>query len=130
MRTTIFSIALAMGLPFSAAADPAMECSVANASQIEIGNCVQLAEDITNAAIKSALDFARQAAQELDSVTGRKASLPALSASQTSWESYRNQHCEFVGATFAGGSGTGIAIKSCRVSLGRQRIDELMKYSQ
>jgi len=83
-----------------------------------------------DSAVQLALGFARKAAEELDGATGRVVAVPALESGQAAWSIYRDQHCEFVGATFGGGGGTGIAIRSCRVELGRARVDELMKYAQ
>jgi uncharacterized protein YecT (DUF1311 family) len=113
-----------------AVADPQSECSVNASNQIEIGNCLTLSERIADATVATAFDFALQSAQELDEITQRQSSVPALEASQTGWLAYRDQHCDFVGTTFGGGSGTGIAIKSCRISLTRARADDLMTYTQ
>lgn len=110
-----------------ARADPSLECSIGLGSQVEIANCVAEAEAIVDKAVEVALGFARSAAEELDTVTGRVVAVPALQRSQSAWSAYRDQHCEFVGATFGGGSGTGVAIRSCRVELGRARVEALMK---
>lgn len=114
----------------TALADPQSECSIDAPSQIEIGNCLETAERIADATVALALEYAMQAAQELDDVTGRETSVPALKAGQAGWETYRASHCEFVGTTYGGGSGTGIAIRSCRVALARTRTDDLMRYTQ
>ncbi len=74
------------------------------------------------------LSFAMNAAKELDETTGRAVAEPALEAAQAAWDAYRNDHCDYVGATFGGGSGTGIAINSCRIELGRDRADTLLRY--
>ncbi|UWQ45760.1 DUF1311 domain-containing protein [Leisingera aquaemixtae] len=109
-------------------ADPALECGDAG-SQVDIGECVAKDEERVEAALAKALSFALDAAEELDDVTGRSAAVPALEAGQKAWETYRAEHCAFVGATYGGGSGTGIAIRSCWTQLGRARIDELMLYA-
>lgn len=111
-------------------ADPQAECSIDATSQIEIGNCLTEAERIADATVAAALGYAMQAAQELDDVTGRETSVPALIAAQAGWEDYRARHCEFVATTYGGGSGTGIAIRSCRIALARTRTDDLMRYAQ
>lgn len=80
--------------------------------------------------IEITLDFARDAARELDEVTGREVARPALEQGQSAWSTFRDAHCEYVGSTFGGGSGTGIAIRSCRVKLGRERAAELVKFTQ
>jgi len=116
--------------PGLAIADPQSECSVDASSQVEIGNCLDTAEHVADATVASSLGFAMSAVQELDETTGRASAVPALKAGQAAWSAYRDQHCEFVGATYGGGSGTGIAIKSCRVDLARARADDLMRYAQ
>lgn len=121
-----FPAILAAGL---AAADPALECNTGASSQIEIGDCVAETEARVDAALEAALSFAMAGATDLDEVTGREVAVPALEASQAAWAAYRDAHCEFAGATFGGGSGTGIAIRSCRVELGRARVAELLRYA-
>jgi len=115
-------------IPITALADPTLECADAP-SQVEIGACVSAMEDRVNAAIESSYGFALDAARELDDVTGRVVAQPALEAAQTAWAAYRDAQCEVVGASFGGGSGTGIAITACRVDLGRARVDELLRYA-
>lgn len=119
----VFLIGLASGPAWS---DPSLECSVDNGSQVEIGNCVAQAAERADRALDVALSFARNSAQELDDITGRSVGVPALEAAQDAWAAYRDAHCEHIGAGFGGGSGTGIAIQSCRVDLTRQRIRDLM----
>ncbi|NVO57697.1 DUF1311 domain-containing protein [Rhodobacteraceae bacterium B1Z28] len=114
--------------PAAALADPALECSGAS-SQVEIGSCVAQMEERVNAALEESFGFAMQTAAELDGVTGRTEAQPALEAAQTAWVGYRDAQCAAVGASFGGGSGTGIAITSCRVNLGRTRVDELLRFA-
>lgn len=78
-------------------------------------------------ALDASYGFAMQSAAELDEVTGRVVAQPALEAAQEAWNRYRDAQCEAVGASYGGGSGTGIAISSCRVDLGRARVDELLR---
>lgn len=132
MNDRIFPLIALVALcaPDSAIADPQSECGVDATSQIDIGVCLSVAETVADATVSSALDFAMQTAQELDEVTQRKVSAPALKAGQDKWLAYRDQHCEFVGTTFGSGSGIGIAIQSCRVALARARADVLMRYAQ
>ena len=128
MRIFAASLCCLSCLPNFVAADPATECG--GSSQVEIGACV--AETLTrvDATIDIYLGFATSAAEELDAVTGRAVAVPALEAGQAAWSTYRDAHCEFVGTTFGGGSGTGIGINSCRVELGRDRAAMLMRYTQ
>ncbi len=112
--------------PAVAVADPSLECSMGQGSQVEIGACVGKAASTVDQAMALALSYAKDAAADLDATTGRASSAPALEAAQGAWEAYRDAHCDFVGTTWGGGSGTGIAIQSCRVELGRARIDALL----
>lgn len=114
----------------AALADPVMECSRTAGSQVEISKCLADVEIAVDDVVKTALGFALSAAQELDDVTGRKVAVPALQAGQASWSEYRDKHCAYIGATFGGGSGTGIAIRGCRIDLGRARADQLMRLAQ
>ncbi len=128
MRNAFVSFVLLAWLPGIAAADPATECG--GSSQVEIGACVADTLQRVDATVEMYLGFAMDAAKELDDVTGRPVAVPALTAGQAAWAGYRDAHCDYVGATFGGGSGTGIAIDSCRIELGRDRAEDLMRYVQ
>lgn len=117
-------------LPGTAIADPSLECSMTSGSQVEIADCMIDAETAVNAALQVALDTARSAAVELDEITEREAAGPALEASQNTWMDLRETHCAFEGSMFGGGSGTGIAIQACRISMTRDRIKELFSLVQ
>ena len=131
MRTVFAGLAgLAMlaGGVTGANADPAMECDGGNVSQVEIHDCLVAVEKKVNAALATVFGFAMDAASELDKVTAPRAdTVPALKAAQKAWWAYRDSHCDYVGATFGGGSGTGIAVLGCRIELARDRSGELMK---
>jgi uncharacterized protein YecT (DUF1311 family) len=130
MRRFYWTILPLLGvLATQAPADASLECSTDAGSQIEIGNCVAKMEKAVDDALVAALGFAMAAAKELDQITERDVAVPALEQAQSGWETYRDTHCDFVGATYGGGSGTGIAIQSCRVELGRARIAELLRYA-
>lgn len=130
MKATLMLAPFVALLPYVAAADPSLECSIGRGSQVEIGGCVAETGATVDQAVEIALGFAMNAAKELDEITGRQVAEPALTAGQAAWSAYRDAHCEYVGSTFGGGSGTGIAIDSCRVELGRDRVAELMKFAQ
>lgn len=123
-------LVMGIGTGSPSQADPNLECSLGSGSQVEIADCVADAEAIVAKAVEAALGFAMNAAAELDGVTGRVVAVPALRAGQAAWAVYRDAHCDFAGTTFGGGSGTGIAIRSCRVELGRARVAELLRYAQ
>ena len=112
-----------------AQADPVMECYNRFGSQVEVGDCLADIEKNVDATMGVALGFAMASAKELDEVTEREVALPALEAGQAAWSAYRDQHCEYVGSTFGGGSGTGMAIRGCRIELARARTDVLMKFT-
>ncbi|CUK19307.1 hypothetical protein RUE5091_04371 [Ruegeria denitrificans] len=124
MRYTLIALLFSS----AALADPTLECADAN-SQVEIGACVGEMEERVNLALEASYGFAVQAAKELDEVTGRVVAQPALESAQSAWEGYRDAQCEAVGASYGGGSGTGIAITACRVDLGRARVDELLRFA-
>ncbi len=120
---------LSAGLLICAAearADPAFECSIDSPSQVEVADCLAEVEATVNAVLASVLNMTLQAAQSLDEATERDVAVPALSAGQQAWESYRDAHCAYVGAGFGGGSGTGAAILSCRIEVTRARIADLV----
>ena len=110
--------------------DPVMECGNQFGSQVEIGDCLADVEKNVDASIEVILGFAMNSARELDTVTERDVAVPALEAGQVAWAAYRDRHCEYVGSTFGGGSGTGIAIRGCRIEHGRARADILMGFAQ
>lgn len=116
--------------PSLTAASPSFECGTVNSSQVEIGACVSQQLDIVNQTLDAALKIATESAAELDQITERESSAPALTSAQSAWEEYRAAHCNFVGTTYGGGSGAGIAMTSCQIDLGRGRIQELVNYSQ
>jgi uncharacterized protein YecT (DUF1311 family) len=124
MKTLLISVT-ALFAAGAALADPATECGVDLGSQVEIGDCVAATEKRVEASLATMLGFATDAAKELDGVTGRAVSVPALEAAQAAWIAWRDAQCDYVGSTFGGGSGTGIAISSCRIELGRAREAEL-----
>ena len=116
----------AFATPLPAAADPSLECSMTLTSQVEISDCVGQLVVVVDQTIEQAFGFAMSAASELDGVTERDVAVPALTASQDAWSAFRIAQCAFVGASFGGGSGAGIAEGGCRITLGRARVAELM----
>ncbi|PWJ21616.1 lysozyme inhibitor LprI family protein [Jannaschia seohaensis] len=128
MKTIAATLAVTFCLPLPALSDPATECG--GRSQVEIGACVADTLQRVDASIQIYLNFAMRSAEELDAATGREVTVPALEASQAAWAAYRDAHCAYVGATFGGGSGTGIGINACRIELGRERAADLMRYAR
>jgi uncharacterized protein YecT (DUF1311 family) len=128
MKNLVAAILCALCVPSAVFSDPASECG--GSSQVEIGACVADTLKRVDVTVDIYLGFAMGAAEELDGITGRASAVPALEAGQAAWAAYRDAHCDYVGATFGGGSGTGIAVDSCKIRLGRDRAEELMRYVQ
>jgi uncharacterized protein YecT (DUF1311 family) len=126
MKVLFPVVSLFLLAPGLASADASLECNEGASSQVEIADCMAQTEARVDAAVATALSFASASATDLDEVTEREVALPALEAAQAAWVAYRDAQCEFVGATFGGGSGTGIAIRGCRIELGRARVTELL----
>lgn len=125
VRRWVISLAGVAGMAsWGAFADPIMECP--GGSQVEIGKCLSETAERATLSLQTALDIARDAASELDNVTGRVSALPALEKSHAAWAEYLQSHCDYVGATFGGGSGTRHAIHACRIELTRERVNQLM----
>lgn len=132
VRTSVRLVAavVLMAAAGSASADPTLECGLDASSQVEIGDCLAKVEAAVDRTVAEALGFAMASAQALDGETGRPAAAPALDAGQAAWVAYRDAHCEYVGWTFGGGSGTGAAIRACRIALGRERVGALMDFAR
>jgi len=114
----------------SVIADPMSECWVGNGKQ-EAEVCLGTVEDNADAALEVILGQAMDAAKKFDDLTApRRDVVPALKAAQEAWAQYRDKHCEYVGANWGGGSGTGMAISNCRIEHARKRFDELTEFTQ
>lgn len=110
-------------------ADPASECGINNNSQAKIADCLKETAKRVDETIKQTLGFAVETARNLDSSTGRKAVEPALEKAHASWSAARDAQCDYVEATYAGGSGGSIANLSCRIEMGRERADLLLTFA-
>lgn len=129
MRGGLLVILVVM-LPVSGLADPTLECGTGNRTQVEIRTCVTDMDQRVDIALDIAMTLAIEAATALDEVTGRAVASPALATAQEAWDAYRDAHCAHVGAMYAGGSGSDIAVSACRVNLGRARIDALLAQAE
>ncbi|STQ91669.1 lysozyme inhibitor LprI family protein [Iodobacter fluviatilis] len=125
----IFTLSCAL-LAFSAQAQtspPAqVECDGAN--QILIKTCLAKLAPQAEQDRKNAEAATRAMMKNLDRATGRPEALPAFKQSTRAYEAYRQAHCAWVGKSFAGGSGAGIAELSCRIDSDRARSDELSRF--
>lgn len=128
-RVSTACIIAALLCPTLSYADPASECGVENNSQAQIANCLKDTAKRVDETIKQTLGFAVEAARSLDSTTGRKVVEPALEKAHAGWSAARDAQCEYVEATYAGGSGGSIANLSCRIKMGRERADLLLTFA-
>lgn len=102
---------------------PLYPCSLLAGNQIEIRSC--LADQLADLELSlEHMDAAAGAAMaELDAITSAEIDADAFhDAAARAFESYRQTACDAVGASYAGGSGTGIAILSCRLDLAWRRL--------
>jgi uncharacterized protein YecT (DUF1311 family) len=114
----------------ASSADPAMDCGATAGSQVEIADCLAKTEAAADQAMATALQIARDAAGEVDTATGRAEARPALDAAQAAFLGFRDSQCAAVGAMFGGGSGTGIAIRGCRIEMTRDRTGALVRFGR
>ncbi|MEM6886525.1 MAG: lysozyme inhibitor LprI family protein [Pseudomonadota bacterium] len=119
------TVTLLFTAPANVHANPSLECSFIEDTQVEIAECLIEAEERANAAMELVLGYALDAAFDLDETTGRKVALPALEAAQGAWLDYREKSCAHRGALFGGSSGTAIAIRSCHIEMTRARTSDL-----
>ncbi|MGD9512148.1 MAG: lysozyme inhibitor LprI family protein [Geminicoccaceae bacterium] len=123
-RSAFLALGLVLAAALPARADPRLECP--DGTQLELSACLARTEAAVDRALATALESVRQAAAELDRTTGRPAAAPALDRAQAAWAAYRDAQCAYVGSSYGGGSGTGQAIRACRIDLGRARTDQLL----
>ncbi|MFC7420217.1 lysozyme inhibitor LprI family protein [Iodobacter arcticus] len=125
----IFTLACAL-IVAHAQAEPSppaqTECDAAN--QVLIKTCLaklapQAEQDRLNAETA-----ARAMMKNLDRATTRHEALPAFERASKAYRSYRQAHCAWIGKSFAGGSGAGIAEQACRIDLDRARAEELSRF--
>jgi len=117
----------ALALPFCVQADPSLECSFEEDSQVEIADCLIETEQRADAAMELVLGYARDAAFELDEVTGRRVAMPALDKAQEAWAVYRDATCAHRRSLSGGGSGGGIAERACKIEITRARTTDLYR---
>lgn len=128
-RVSAACVFAAILCPTLSYADPASECGVENNSQVKIADCLKDSAKRVDETIKQTLGFAVDTARNLDSNTGRKVVEPALEKAHASWSAARDAQCDYVEATYAGGSGGSIANLSCRIKMGRERADILLTFA-
>ena len=105
-------------------ADPILECPGDN--QVEVRRCLAETEARVDAALAITVGFARESAASQDELMGGSVAMEAFEAGQAAWAAYRDAHCDYIGSTYGGGSGTSPAIRACRITHARARMQELM----
>lgn len=111
----------------AAQAEPLGECWIEAENQIEVRACLERTRELSERALEAALALAGEAIGELDRVTGRNEAGVALQASQQQWRVFRDQNCALRAALAAGGSGADTFELNCRITMARQRADELAR---
>ncbi|MCX7205430.1 MAG: DUF1311 domain-containing protein [Proteobacteria bacterium] len=125
----IFALVCALfTLSAQAQTSPAAQVECEAANQVLIKTCLaklapQAEQDRLNAEAA-----ARAMMKNLDRATGRPEALPAFEQGTKTFRAYRQAHCAWIGKSFAGGSGAGIAELSCRIDLDRNRAEELSRF--
>ncbi len=120
----LLSLAVIAASGSRALADPVLECP--GESQVEVRACLSETLSRADAALTTAVGFARESAASMDELMGGTVGVEALEVGQAAWEAYRDAHCDYIGSTYGGGSGTAPAITACRITHARERIAELM----
>ncbi|WP_164521459.1 lysozyme inhibitor LprI family protein [Iodobacter ciconiae] len=103
-----------------------VECDEAN--QILIKACLTKLAPQAIQDRKSAQTATRAMMKNLDRATGRPEAFAAFKQSTRTYEAYRQAHCAWIGKSFAGGSGAGIAELSCQIDLDHARANELSRF--
>lgn len=113
-------------LPLAAQAETAPSPdSCEQTTQVEIAACLVGVEARADALLGQAEARALDSARRLDAITERVEALPAYETALAAWHAWRDAQCAAVGASYGGGSGTGIAVHSCRIALARAQIGAL-----
>ncbi|MEN9657729.1 MAG: hypothetical protein RL571_1194 [Pseudomonadota bacterium] len=103
-----------------------VECQASN--QIALKDCLAKLAPQAEQDRKNAESAARVMMKNLDRITGHPAALPAFNQASKAYQSYQHAQCAWVGKSFAGGSGAGVAERACRIDLDRARADELWRF--
>lgn len=120
-----FSLA-ALSVQAETSAPAQVECQASN--QIALKECLAKLAPQAEQDRKNAETAACAMMKNLDRVTGRPEALPAFNQASKAYRSYQHAHCAWIGKSFAGGSGAGVAEQSCRIDLDRARADELSRF--
>ncbi len=105
---------------------PALGCEQTAGSQVEIRDCLSLRSTYVSRALKVATEAAPAEMRELDAITSADigAEMAYVKSRQT-YEPYRDAACAAVAASYAGGSGAGIAELSCRTDMDWDRANQV-----
>jgi uncharacterized protein YecT (DUF1311 family) len=101
------------------------ECTRRVAQQADVGTCLLRAQRAASDEMLALVQRVRDAADDLERVTGRPGPAAALVASQREFERYVDGQCRLVHAFYASGNGADQAALGCEVDLLRQRAAAL-----
>lgn len=103
-----------------------IDCEDSATSQVEMRACLQKVSKYVERTLDVASAAAAVEMRELDTVTSANIGAEqAFAVSRQAYGAYRDAACAAVGASYAGGSGTGIAILSCRQQMDWERANRI-----
>jgi uncharacterized protein YecT (DUF1311 family) len=134
MKTILSSITIALGFLCIAIAAPVSSQTIANSKQFGVAApiCVEQNQQALNRCASNwakTADFLRSLIYE--DVNGQmpKAKQIQLKAIEKTWNSYRDNHCQDLGAPFRTGSIYPLLYNSCRARVTNDRIADLQAQS-
>lgn len=105
---------------------PRLGCHLAATSQVELGRCERELEGHVSRTLALAVEPAAADMAELDQISAADLGAEAsFRAAQDAYERYRDAHCRAVAASFASGSGAGLAQLGCRTRMDWQRAGKI-----
>lgn len=103
-----------------------IDCEDSTTNQVEMRACLKEASNYVERTLEVASAAAAVEMRELDTVTAAHIGAEqAFAKSRETYRAYRDAACDAVGASYAGGSGTGIAILSCRRQADWERANRI-----
>jgi uncharacterized protein YecT (DUF1311 family) len=112
-------------LPSAVYADALGECGVMTEGEDELRQCLRTQLSISEQAMATALEAARQNVREVDQAMGQEIAELGLAASQQAWAAFRDAECGLRSAlTGSGAAAEGLEV-ACRIEMTRERTDAL-----
>lgn len=105
---------------------PSIACEDSATSQVEMRACLREMLNYVERTLEVASAAAAVEMRELDTVTSADIGAEkAFEKSRTAYAAYRDSACAAVAASYAGGSGAGIAMLSCRLQMDWDRANRI-----